>query len=136
MKKAEEDKIEAEAKAAKAKCEPMKGQEKDVCQQEAKSQEKVRKAELEAKSNPTARNKRKADEAKAEGEYEVAKAKCDMQGGKADNACKDQAKAKYDQAKASIKAKYAKADTKRDRSAATGASRNGSSTRDASPTSK
>ena len=123
-KKAEEDKIEADAKAAKAKCDAMKGQQKDVCQQEAKAHEKVQKAELEAKYNPSQSNKRKVDEAKAEGEYEVAKAKCDLQGGKADNACKDQAKAKYDQAKASIKQRYAKAEGRRDRNAATGSSRN------------
>lgn len=128
-KKAEEDKIEADAKAAKAKCDAMQGQQKDVCQQEAKSHEKVQKAELAAKYNPSQRNKRKVDEAKAESEYDVAKAKCDMQGGKADNACKDQAKAEYDRAKADIKAKYAKAEGKRERGAATGSTRNAGSTK-------
>ena len=125
---AKEDRIEADAKAAKAKCEGMKGQEKDVCQQEAKSQEKVRKAELDAQKDPSPRKQRKVEETKAEAQYEVAKAKCDLQGGKADNACKKQAKAEYDKAKADIKAKYAKSDAKRERTAGTGATRNGDNT--------
>ena len=36
-KNAEEERIEADAMAAKAKCEPMKGNEKDLCQAEAKA---------------------------------------------------------------------------------------------------
>ena len=120
---AEEEKIEADAKAAKAKCDGMKGQEKDLCQQQAKADEKVKKAELDAKYDPSPRKLRKVDEQKAEAEYEVAKAKCDLQGGKADNACKKEAKAKYDRTKADIKAKYAKADAKRERTAGTGATK-------------
>ena len=127
---AEEDKIEADAKAAKAKCEPMKGQEKDICQQQAKSDEKVKKAELDAKYDPSPRKLRKVDEQKAEAEYEVAKAKCDLQTGKADNACKKEAKAKYDRAKADIKAKHAKAEAKRERTAGSGASGDNTPNRD------
>jgi hypothetical protein len=47
--KAEEERIEAQAKADKAKCDPMKGNAKDICQAEAKGKEKVAKAELDAK---------------------------------------------------------------------------------------
>ena len=129
-KKAEEDRIEADAKAAKAKCDGMKGQEKDLCQQQAKSDEKVKKAELDAKYDPSPRKQRKVEEQKAEAEYEVAKAKCDMQGGKADNACKKEAKAKYDRTKADIKAKHAKSDAKRERTAGTGASGDNTPNRD------
>lgn len=118
--KAEEDRIEADAKAAKAKCDGMDGKQKDVCQQEAKSNEKVAKAELDAKYDPTPRKVRKVEEQKAEAKYEVAKAKCDAQA-KDDDACKKQAKAEYDRAKADIKAKHAKADAKRP--AGTGATR-------------
>ena len=77
VKNAEEDRIEADAKAAKAKCETMKDNAKDVCEKEAKAKEKVAKAELNAKNNPTPSNQRKVAEAKAEGEYDVAKEKCD-----------------------------------------------------------
>src|ERR1051326_4424537 len=41
VKNAEEDRIEADYKAAKPKCEPMKGNQKDVCEKEAKAHEKV-----------------------------------------------------------------------------------------------
>jgi hypothetical protein len=107
--KAEKDRIEADAKSAKAKCDPLKGNEKDVCQAEAKAKEKTAKAELDAKYDATPRKQRKAEETKAEGEYEVAKQKCD---GNKDGSkvCKDQAKAKYDKAKADLKAKYASAE--------------------------
>ena len=119
-KKAEEDKIEADAKAAKAKCEPMKGNEKDVCQAQAKAHEKVAKAELDAKYDNTARNQRKVAETKAEGDYEVAKEKCESMKDGA-HACKKEAKAKYDRAKADIKAKHARAD--KNRAAATGSTK-------------
>src|SRR4051812_25944 len=49
--KAEKEKIEADYKADKAKCDPMKGNAKDVCMKEAKGKEKVAKAELSAKDD-------------------------------------------------------------------------------------
>lgn len=121
VKDAEEDKIEAEAKQMKAKCEPMSGNAKDVCQAEAKAYEKTAKAELDAKKNPTARNQRKAAEQKAEGQYEVAKEKCDDMKGNEKNACQKDAKAKYDAAKADIKKEYAQRKDDRPARAATGA---------------
>ena len=65
VKNADQDRIEAEYKAAREKCDTMQGNAKDVCQKEAKGKEKVAKAELDAKMNPTAANQRKAKEAKA-----------------------------------------------------------------------
>src|SRR5678815_6015148 len=49
VKNADEERIESEYKAAKEKCDPMKGNEKDICQAEAKAKEKVAKAENDAK---------------------------------------------------------------------------------------
>jgi hypothetical protein len=108
--KAEEDKIEADYKAAKAKCGSMKGNEKEVCEADAKGNENVAKAELKAKYDPSESNKRKVEEAKAEHEYKVAKEKCDAQKGKEEKACEKEAKAKYDRAKADIKGKHASAE--------------------------
>jgi hypothetical protein len=105
--KAEDDKIEAQYKSDKAKCKDMKGDEKDACEADAKGKEKVAKAELKAKYDPTPANQRKVDEAKAEHQYKVAKEKCDAQKGKEESACEKQAKADYDKAKADIKSKYA-----------------------------
>jgi len=116
VKNAEEDRIEADYKAAKAKCEPMKGNQKDVCEKEAKAHEKVAKAELDAKKDPSPRNQRKVAEAKAAGEYDVAKEKCDDLKGNEKDACQKQAKAKHEQAQADIKKQYAQ------RSASTGSS--------------
>jgi hypothetical protein len=107
MKRADEDRIKADYKEAMAKCKPMSGNEKEVCEADAKGKEKVAKAELEQKYEPSARHERNVDEAKAEHEYKVAKEKCDASKGKEESACEKEAKAKYDRAKADIKAKHA-----------------------------
>ena len=112
MRKADEDRIEADYKAAKAQCGTRKGNEKEVCEADAKGKENVAKAELKAKYQPTAANQRKVDEAKAEHQYKVAKEKCDAQKGKDEKACEKQAKAQYDKAKADAKAKYASSESK------------------------
>jgi len=121
---AEENRIEAEYKAAKEKCDAMKDNAQDVCEKEAKAQEKLAKAELAAKSNPSQRNQRKVAEAKAEGEYEVAKEKCDDQKGEQKSACEKDAKAKHEQAKADISKQYAQRKT--GDGAASGATKPGS----------
>ena len=110
--KAEHDRIEADYKAAKAKCGPMQGHEKEVCEADAKGKENVAKAELRAKYDPTPANQRKVEEAKAEHQYKVAKEKCDAQKGKEESACEKQAKADYDKAKADIKQKSASSERK------------------------
>ena len=112
VKNAEEDRIEADYKAAKAKCETLKANAKDVCEKEAKAKEKVAKAELDAKKDPSPRNQRKVAEAKADGEYDVAKEKCDDLKGNEKSACEKQAKAKHEQAQADIKKQYAQKDAK------------------------
>ena len=101
--KAEHDRIEADYKAAKAKCSPMKGHEKEVCEADAKGKEKVAKAELDAKTNPSEHNQRKVKEAKAEADYDVAKEKCDDMKGKEKSACEKEAKAQHERAKAEFK---------------------------------
>jgi hypothetical protein len=102
-KNAEEERIEADYKAERAKCDSLQGNAKDVCQKEAKGKEKIAKAELDAKNNPSERNTRKVSEAKAEAQYEVAKEKCDDMKGKEKSACEKEAKAMRDRAKADIK---------------------------------
>jgi hypothetical protein len=124
MKKADEDKVKADYKEAMAKCKPMSGNEKDVCEADAKGQEKVAKAELEQKYSPSPRHERNVDEAKAEHEYKVAKEKCDAGKGKEESACEKEAKANYDKAKADIKAKHA-GDSKRASTGGTSSNRMG-----------
>jgi len=121
VKDAEEDRIEAEYKSAKAKCEEMKNKdEKEVCEADAKGKEKVAKAELDQKKNPSVRNERKVAEAKAEHTYHVAKEKCDMQKGKDEKACEKQVKAEYDKAKADIKKQFAGKEERPARTATSG----------------
>src|SRR5689334_17763430 len=91
MKNAEEDKIEAQYKADKAKCDGMSGNAKDVCEKEAKGKEKVAKAELDAKKDPSARNQRKVEEARADAKYDVAKERCDDMKGNEKDACQKDA---------------------------------------------
>jgi len=107
MKNAEEDKIEAQYKADKAKCDAMSGNAKDVCEKEAKGKEKVAKAELDAQKDPSARNQRKVEEAKADAKYDVAKERCDDLKGKEKDACQKDAKAEHEKARASIEKQHA-----------------------------
>jgi len=103
--KAEKDKIEADAKAAKAACKSMKDNAKDICEAEAKGKEKLAKKELDLKKNPNDKNAQDVEKMKAEVAYEIAKEKCeDLKG--ADMAqCKKDAKAEKDRAMAQAKTK-------------------------------
>ena len=108
VKNADEDRIEAEYKAAKAKCDTMKDNAKDVCEKEAKGKEKIAKAELDAKANPTPANQRKVQEAKADVAYDVAKERCEDKKGNDKDVCVKDAKAAHERAKADIKRADAK----------------------------
>ncbi|HEX6690414.1 MAG TPA: hypothetical protein VF110_04630 [Burkholderiales bacterium] len=108
VKNADQDRIEAEYKAARERCDTMQGNAKDVCQKEAKGKEKIAKAELDAKMKPSAANQRKVREAKAAAEYDVAKERCEDQKGNDKDVCEKDAKAKYERAKADIKRADAK----------------------------
>lgn len=120
--KAEKERIEADAKGAKAKCKGMNGNAKDICEAEAKAHEKVAKKELEYKRNPTDRNQQDVEKIKAEAAYEVAKEKCEDQKGAEQSACKKQAKADKDKAMADVKAKHKTvADSTTSKRATTGA---------------
>jgi len=102
MKNAEEDKIEAQYKADKAKCDVLMGNAKDVCQKEAKGKENIAKAELDAQKDPSAHNQRKVAQAKADAKYDIAKERCDDMKGKEKDACQKDAKAAHEKDKASI----------------------------------
>jgi hypothetical protein len=106
--KVAKEKIEADYKVDKAKCDPMKDNAKDVCEKEAKGKENVAKAELEQQFKPSAGNSRKVAEEKVKAEYEVAKEKCDDMKGDAKNACEKEAKAAEAKGKADVKAMTAK----------------------------
>jgi len=102
--KAGKDKIAAEYKSAKAACDSLKANAKDVCVAEAQGRQKVAKAELEADFMPSDKTRYDVSIAKAEAGYSVAKEKCDDKTGADKNACVKEAKADEARAKADAKA--------------------------------
>jgi hypothetical protein len=102
--KREKDRIEADAKAAKERCKSLKDNAQDICEAQAKGDEKLAKKELDYKKNPNDRNKADVEKMRAEVAYEVAKEKCeDLKDGQAE--CKKQAKDEKDRAVAATKGK-------------------------------
>jgi hypothetical protein len=103
--KAAEDRITAEYTTDKATCDALSGNTKDICIVEAKGKEKVAKAELEARNEPTAKNHYKALVAKAEADYAVANEKCDDKAGNDKDVCVKEAKAVETRVKADAEAR-------------------------------
>ncbi len=102
--KASKERIEANYKTAKATCDSLAGNQKDICVAEAKGEKKVSEAELDARYKPGAKAEYNIEAAKAEAAYEVAKERCDDQSGNAKDVCVKKAKAEETAAKADAKA--------------------------------
>jgi hypothetical protein len=110
--KAEKQRIEQEAKAAKEKCKDMKGNAKDICMAEANGNEKVAKAELALKQNDTPKNRYDVAAAKADMEHNIAREKCDEMKGKEKETCQKDAKNARDTAKKQAKSERESAEPK------------------------
>ena len=93
---AAKDQAEANYDAAKAHCETMTGNDKDVCIKEAKASKASAKADATTAHKTKEANK-DAREDKMEAEYKVAKEKCDSMTGAQKDACQERAKATYGQ---------------------------------------
>ena len=100
---AAKDKIAADYKSAKAGCDSLSANAKDVCIAEAKGKQKVARAELEASNKPSDKTRYGVSIAKAEADYSVAKEKCDDKAGNDKTVCVKQAKAAETRAKADAK---------------------------------
>jgi hypothetical protein len=111
--KAAKDKITAEYKAAKELCKPMKDNAQDVCEKEAKAKEKIALAELDFNRTGKDSDRIKLARVKAEQDYAVAKEKCEDMKGDQQTACKKEAKAMEDKAKAELKADKKVAEAKK-----------------------
>ncbi len=85
---------EANYMVAKAKCDAMKGNDKDVCVKEAKAAEVKAKADAKA-TEKVAAARQDAAEDKRDADYKVALEKCDAMSGPSKDACVASAKAKY-----------------------------------------
>jgi len=96
--KSMKDKASADYKAARAQCSSLKGNAKDICQEEAKVTRAKAEADAVVQHKSDAKEIRKAREDVADAEYELAKEKCDDMTGNAKSACKHDAKAAKDTA--------------------------------------
>jgi hypothetical protein len=116
---AAKDRAAADYKAAKARCDALSGNPKDVCIAEAKAAEKKAKAEAEAAYKNTDAARRNARIAAAEADYDVAHAKCGAKTGNDKDVCNKEAKAAETKviadAKATKKIAAAKADAREDK---------------------
>ena len=111
---AAKDRASAEYKAAKAQCDRLAGNPKDVCIAEAKAAEKRTKAEAEAQYKNTDNARRDARIAAAEANHAVAKAKCDALVGNDKDVCVKEAKAAETKAIADAKATQKVAEARQD----------------------
>jgi hypothetical protein len=91
-------------KSAKAQCDALSGNPKDICVAEAKANLKKARADAEAQYKNTDKARRDAKIAEAEANYDVAKAKCDAKTGNEKDVCIKEAKAAETKAKVDAKA--------------------------------
>jgi hypothetical protein len=103
---AEKTRIETDFKAARDACNSMSGNVKDICVEEAKGNEKVKRAELEYRRDATVSNQEKVAKARADATYEVAEEKCDDLAGNAKDVCIKEAKAARTKTLADAKATH------------------------------
>lgn len=92
--KAGRDKISADYKAAKAACDALSANPKDICVAQAKGAEKIAKVELDARNKPSAKSRNEVRVAKANADYAVAREQCDDMAGNAKDVCNKEAKAR------------------------------------------
>lgn len=92
--KAGKDKISADYKSAKAACDALSANPKDICIAQAKGAEKIAKAELDARNKPSAKSRNDVRVAKAKADYAVSREQCDDLAGNAKDVCIKEAKAR------------------------------------------
>ena len=101
--KAQQLRIEAEYDAAQARCKPLKGNGRDVCQEKVRGVRDIQQAELAMQQKPTVENDEKLRMAKAEAVYAVSLQQCKPLEGNAREVCRKDAKAVLAGAKAEAK---------------------------------
>ena len=114
--KTEKDRISGDYKVAKDKCSSLKANAKDICISEAKGVDKVAKAELEAKYEPSSKHTQKVSMVKADTAYATAKEKCDDLSGNAKDVCVKDAKVVHVKAKEDAKIAKVSSDTSANKS--------------------
>ncbi|MBO9329345.1 hypothetical protein A6B37_05190 [Achromobacter sp. HZ01] len=89
-----DDQIDDQYKLDKKRCDAMKGNQKDICQQEAEASRDKAKAEAKAGKQKAEAN-RDAAKTRNDADYKVGKEKCDAMSGNAKDACIADLKARY-----------------------------------------
>jgi hypothetical protein len=85
--------IESDIRVTIGKCRDLDGQARDICKAEARADERVRKADLEAQYRGTVAAAADARLARAKASYEVARARCGDQHGEGKVSCLRSARA-------------------------------------------
>lgn len=88
--------VEADYKVDKVKCDQLKDNANDVCEDRAKGKMNVAKAKLEQQYKPSDKHAAEVTEAQIKMDYNVADEKCDDMKGDAKDACQKQAKMERD----------------------------------------
>lgn len=92
--------IEARYETAQQRCDRLAGNAYDVCEARIEGNRDTALAELAARHKPTAQNRYEARITKAEGDYAVARERCDALAGQARDVCEAEAEAQQTRAKA------------------------------------
>ena len=100
---AAKDRASADYKVAVAQCKSLAGNPKDVCEAQAKANQKKAEAMAEADYKSTPKARADAMEASADADYDVAKQKCDARTGNEKDVCIKEAKAAQTRVKADAK---------------------------------
>jgi hypothetical protein len=90
-------------KAEKAACKSASRNARDICQAQAKGKERVTLAEIEYRQTGKPADAVKVSQARADGEFEVAKERCDEFAGQPKSLCLTQANAAHTKAEADAK---------------------------------
>ena len=108
--KAAQDRIANNYKADRDRCASLAGNAKDICLEEARGNEKVANADLDARYEPSNKAYYETRVARAEALFAVAKEKCDDFAGNAKDVCRKDAEARHERGLADAKADRAAAD--------------------------
>jgi hypothetical protein len=95
--------IEAEHDAARERCKPLEGNERDLCKVRAQGTLHVAKAQLHAQYKPGPASQEKLAMARAEAAHALAREQCDDLKGHARDVCRKDAKAQFAAARAQAK---------------------------------
>jgi hypothetical protein len=110
--KSARDGIAAEFTAAKADCQSLSANARDICNAKAGGRDNVAKADLEARYKPSEKASYELRVARADADYRVAREICDDKAGNVKDVCVKEAKAAEVAAKADAKSRLKTADAR------------------------